>query len=189
MGLGLAVSIWHAVAMFDELIRANDHYAANFRLAGLPARAGRGIGVLTCIDTRIEPLPMLGLRPGDAKILRNAGGRVTPDVLRSLALATSYLGVTHVVVVHHTDCAVARLDEAAVRAGFSDAQLAATEGWDFCTMADPDRALADDVEAIRSCAALADGVVTEGWRYDVESGRIHRIVTASDTRSDHRSRV
>ena len=82
--------------VFADVLGANDAYAQGFRLAGLPARAAAGLAILTCMDSRIEPLPLLGLRPGDAKILRNAGARVTDDVLRTLVLASYLLGVDRV---------------------------------------------------------------------------------------------
>jgi len=162
--------------MFDDLLAANRQYAQSFALPGIPGRAAKGFGLVTCIDSRIEPLTMLGLHPGDAKILRNAGGRVTPDVLRSLVLATTFLGVTHVAVMHHTDCALARGGEAELRSGLSEKQAAHSEGWDFLTMDDPDEALAEDVDAVRTCAVLPDGVQIEGWRYDVQSGVVDRVI-------------
>src|SRR5580704_10612547 len=102
-------------AMFDDLLRENQRYAAHFGLAGVPARAAKAFALVTCMDSRIEPLAMLGLRPGDAKILRNAGGRVSTDVLRSLILATSFLGVHRIAVMQHTDCALADRSDADVR--------------------------------------------------------------------------
>src|SRR3954451_21824202 len=93
-----------SVTDFDDVLEANEAYVAGFQLAGLQARAARGLAVLTCMDSRIEPLAMLGLGPGDAKILRNAGARVTDDVLRTLVLASYLLGVDRVMVIAHTDC-------------------------------------------------------------------------------------
>jgi carbonic anhydrase len=162
--------------MFDDLLAANHEYAQTFALQDIPGRAAKGFGLVTCIDSRIEPLTMLGLHPGDAKILRNAGGRVTPDVLRSLVLATTFLGVTNVAVMHHTDCALARGGEAELRSGLSEKQAAESESWDFLTMDDPDEALAEDVDAVRTCAVLPDGVRVEGWRYDVQSGVVDRVI-------------
>ena len=77
----------------------------------MEARAARGLAIVTCIDSRIEPLEMFGLRPGDAKILRNAGGRVTDDVLGDLVLGAYLLGVERVMVMQHTDCRMAVPDE------------------------------------------------------------------------------
>lgn len=162
--------------MFDDLLAANRQYSHEFALKGIPGRAAKGFGLVTCMDSRIEPLTMLGLHPGDAKILRNAGGRVTHDVLRSLVLATTFLGVTHIAVMHHTDCALARGGEAKVRSGLSEAQIASSEGWDFLTMNDPDDALITDVDAVRTCEVLPEGISVEGWRYDVHTGVVARIV-------------
>src|SRR5439155_18747058 len=85
---------------------ANRRYRTEFHDSGVEGKAARGLAVLTCIDSRIDPLAMLGLRAGDAKIIRNAGARVTDDALRSLVLATNLLSVTRVCVVQHTDCAM-----------------------------------------------------------------------------------
>lgn len=167
--------------MFDDLLDANHDYAAGFSLQGLAPQAAKGLCLITCMDTRIEPLPMLGLVPGDAKILRNAGGRVMPEVLRSVVLATAFLGVTRVAVMHHTDCAMTKLDADAVASQLGPQRAEACAGWDFLTMADPDAALAADVEAVRSCRALPDGVGVEGWRYDVATGRVERIVALQRT--------
>jgi len=162
--------------MFHELLDSNRQYAQSFDLGGVPARAARSFALLTCMDSRIEPLVMLGLRPGDAKILRNAGGRVTPDALRSLVFATTFLGVTHVAVMHHSDCALAHRSDAQVRSSLSGAQRHAVRDWDLLVMPDPDAALAADVQAVRSCEALSAGVVVVGWRYDVGTGLVQEIV-------------
>jgi carbonic anhydrase len=165
-------------AVFDELLAANERYTDGFALGSIPARAAKSFALVSCMDSRIEPLAMLGLQAGDAKILRNAGGRVTPDVLRSLILATTYLGVTHVAVMHHTGCALVGTDDG-LREGLTPAQQAAAAGIRFLAMPDPDAALEADVEAVRSCAALAAGIRVEGWRYDVGTGRVARIVRGS----------
>jgi carbonic anhydrase len=162
--------------MFDDLFEANRGYASRFDLAGIPAPAAKRFGLVTCMDSRIEPLAMLGLGPGDAKILRNAGGRVTTDVLRSLILATRFLGVRRVAVMQHTGCAMASLDDDSIKSDLAEEGVAQADGWEFLTMADPDSALREDVERVRSCELLAPGVVVEGWRYDVETGLISQIV-------------
>src|SRR5690606_24448870 len=92
---------------FDDVLSANAVYAQSFRLSGLEPVAARGLGLVTCMDSRIEPLTMLGLRPGDAKILRNAGARVTDDTLRTLVLAVYLLGVERVLIMPHTKCKMA----------------------------------------------------------------------------------
>jgi carbonic anhydrase len=162
--------------MFDDLLRANAGYADEFTLAGIPPVAARGFALVTCMDSRIEPLTMLGLHPGDAKILRNAGARVTPDVLRSLVLATRFLGVGEIAVMQHTNCALADQADTDVRARLGEAGVEGVDSWEFLAMPDPDAALVSDVDLVRACPQLPDGVRVEGWRYDVGTGRILRIV-------------
>jgi carbonic anhydrase len=159
--------------VFEDLVEANERYAETYALAGLPAKAARQLAVVTCIDSRIEPLAMLGLEPGDAKIIRNAGGRVTPDVLRSLIIASNLLEVARIAVIHHTSCAMATTEGELTRmiAGQAGTQ---PDGWTWHTIDDPDAALAADVEAVRQCS-LIDAEVT-GWRYDIDTGRIIPVV-------------
>ena len=162
--------------MFDELLFANATYVDGFTLQGIAPVAARGFALVTCMDSRIEPLTMLGLVPGDAKILRNGGARVTPDVLRGLILATHFLGVTEIAVMQHTDCALAGQDDADVRARLAARGMAGADAWDFLAMPEPDVALVADVALVRTCAQLPVGVAVEGWRYDVDTGRILRVV-------------
>ncbi len=162
--------------MMEELLRANREYAAHFSLKGIPSRAAKGFALVACMDTRIEPLAMLGLEPGDAKILRNAGGRVTKDVLRSLVLATSLLGVNEVAVIHHTHCALANRSDFDIRSDLLALHAVRSEGWEFLAMADPAESLRVDVEAVRACELLPQGLSVEGWRYDVETGLITRVI-------------
>src|SRR5689334_1537065 len=94
---------------FDDLLDANSEWRAGFGLAGLSGRPAKHLAVVSCMDTRVDPLGALGLRPGDAKIIRNAGARVTDDVIRSIAIVVANLGVERVAVVAHTDCAMSKL--------------------------------------------------------------------------------
>jgi carbonic anhydrase len=158
---------------FADVLAANATYASGYSLAGLPARAAKGLAVLTCMDSRIEPLGMLGLSPGDAKILRNAGARVSDDVLRTLVLAVYLLGVRRVMVVAHTGCRMTgtedEVHDAIAAAGGPDTRSIA-----FLTTEDPDRALRADVQRVRSWPYLRD-VAAGGFRYDLATGRIERV--------------
>lgn len=162
--------------MFDALLNANRHYSRTFSLGGISPQADKGFALITCMDTRIEPLTMLGLGPGDAKILRNAGGRVTEDVLRSLILATSFLGVREIAVMQHTDCALAERSDDDVRVDLGTDLTSGAEGWKFLAMPDPEEALRRDVEAVRTCEMLPPEVRVEGWRYHVDTGLIHQVI-------------
>ena len=158
---------------FADELAANERYAGSFAYAGLKSQAAQGLAVLTCIDSRIEPLAMLGLVPGDAKILRNAGARVTPDVLRTLVLASHLLGVERVMVIAHTDCRMTgreeHVHEAVQAAGAPD-----TAEFDFLATEDQVATLQADVELLRSSPFLTH-VRIGGFRYDVDSGRISQL--------------
>ncbi len=159
---------------FADVVAANDEYAREFSLRGLAGRAAKGLAVLTCIDTRIEPLAMLGLAPGDAKILRNAGARVNDDVLKTLVVAVHLLGVERAMVVAHTDCRMSAASEDEIHAAIASAGGPDTRGLSLAVGAGREETLCRDVERIRSFAYLA-GVEAGGFLYDVESGRLQRI--------------
>src|ERR1700687_612995 len=140
--------------MFDDLLVANRRYRTEFHDSGVKGKAARGLAVLTCIDSRIDPLAMLGLRAGDAKIIRNAGARVTDDSLRSLVLAANLLGVTRVCVVQHTDCAMIGSTDDDLRARIGALGGVEAPGWDFLASTDQLATLRDDIAVIESCPLL-----------------------------------
>jgi carbonic anhydrase len=158
--------------MFDDLLDANRRYRAEFHDSGVPGAAAKGLAVLTCIDSRIDPLAMLGLRPGDAKIIRNAGARVTDDALRSLVLATNLLGVTRVCVVQHTDCAMVGTTDDELRARIGALRHADASGWEFFASTDQLATLRTDLARIDSCALLPDDLEVGGFVFDVRSGEL-----------------
>jgi carbonic anhydrase len=128
------------------------------------------MAVVTCMDARIDVFAVLGLNLGDAHVIRNAGGRVTEDVLRSLALSSHALGVEKVIVMQHTQCGLA---------GVSNEELRALTGADlhFLPIDDHVAALRSDVEALASKSFLDLVARIEGIVYDVDSGAIEDVVT------------
>ncbi|MHB8512257.1 MAG: beta-class carbonic anhydrase [Actinomycetota bacterium] len=167
------------MSALEDLVEHNRKFAAGFDLAGLAPRASKGIALLTCIDSRIEPVRSLGLEPGNAKILRNAGGRATPDATRSLAIAVATLGVRHIIVMHHTECAMSTLSNSEIRDAVAAAGGSASKDFDFFAIDHPDDALRADVQAIRGSALIPplDSVV--GWIYDVRTGLVAQRVGPS----------
>ena len=165
--------------MFDDIVAANRAYAESFRLAGLAATAARGLAVVTCIDSRIEPLQMLGLSPGDAKILRNAGGRVTHDVLRTLALATNLLGVHRICLVQHTDCRLLGATNHELQGSIGRLRHADASGWDFLPIDDHARTLGADAERIRTCPLIPPDTAVAGFVYDVATGGLDAVLPVS----------
>jgi carbonic anhydrase len=158
--------------MFDDLLEANQRYRTEFHDSGVEGKAAKGLAVLTCIDSRIDPLAMLGLRAGDAKIIRNAGARVTDDSLRSLVLAANLLGVTRVCVVQHTECAMVGTTDDAMRARIGEIRGVDATGWDFLASTDQTATLHDDIELIESCALLPPDLQVGGFIFDVHSGEL-----------------
>jgi carbonic anhydrase len=161
-----------ATAAFADELRANADFAGSFTDDGLPGKAACGLAVVTCMDSRIEPLRMLGLSRGDAKILRTAGARVTDDVLRSLVLAHHLLGVERVMVVAHTECGMARVTDEQVHETIRKQAGVDSRSLDFHTIEDPSAALRRDVQRIRSLHYLPDAMPVIGAVYDVRSGRL-----------------
>ena len=159
---------------FDDVLAENEAYSRGFALAGLSGRAAKGLAVLTCIDTRIEPLAMLDLSPGDAKILRNAGARVDDGVLHTLVLAHRLLGVDRVMVVAHTDCRLSVESEDALHDALAAAGGPDTRDLSFPVGAGREETLQEDVERIRSSPHLA-GLEAAGFVYDVGTGRLSRV--------------
>jgi carbonic anhydrase len=159
---------------FADVLTANQAYAGGFQLSHLEARAAKGLAVLTCMDSRIDPLAMLGLAPGDAKILRNAGARVTDDVLRTLVLASYLLGVDRVMVVAHTGCRMAGRTEEDVHDEIRAAGGPDTRSISFLTTDDQEGALRADVQRVRSSPYLGN-ITAGGFLYDLDTGRLSRV--------------
>ena len=160
---------------FDDLLAANKSWAARFRLGGFDGVAHRGVAVVTCMDSRIDPLGMLGLSPGDAKIFRNPGGRVTDQALEALVLATHLLGVERVLVVPHTRCAVASNSEAELRERVGASAGKDASWMSFHVIDDQVQALREDVARVRSHPLVAEGTLVRGFIYDVDTGLLRQI--------------
>lgn len=161
--------------VFRDLLTANTSYQNVFQDAGLTGRAAQGLAIVTCMDSRISPLEIMGLKPGDAKILRNAGARVTDDVLRTLLLASYLLNVTRILVMPHTDCRMARQDEAAIHAEIQSTFGVDTRSLEFRTTDDQIGSLAIDVNRIRAYPLLPKGVTVGGALFDVTTGALSPV--------------
>jgi carbonic anhydrase len=161
---------------FDDLLAANRVFADAFDLGGFDGVAHAGVAVVTCMDSRIDPLRMLGLRAGDAKIFRNPGGRVTEAALEALVLGVHLLGVRRILVVPHTRCAMADATEAELRERVS-ASAGQDAAWQTFHVIDDQRAALDeDVKKVRSHPLIPDSVAIGGFLYDVDTGRLEQLV-------------
>lgn len=163
------------VASFEDILEGNAEFVRTRTPNSLTGRAARELAVITCIDSRIDPLGVLGLKPGDAKIVRNAGARVTEDVLRTLVLASALLNVTRVLVMPHTDCRMASGDEWQVHGQILEATGRDTRGIEIRTTTDQVGALAVDLMRIRSFPLLPDTLIAGGALYHVDTGELEIV--------------
>ena len=160
---------------FADIISSNSKFVTSFQDEHLTGTARRGLAIVTCMDSRINPLAVVGMKSGDAKILRNAGARVTDDMLRTLVLATYLLGVERVLVMPHTDCRMASGDEESIHRSIETKHGINTRGVQFKMVTDQRAALAADVASIRSYEILPKTLKVAGAIYDVKSGRLEFI--------------
>lgn len=161
---------------FDDLFEANRTYAQSFDQPGLTAPADQHVAIVTCMDSRIDPLALFGLGLGEAKVIRNPGGQVTPEALTSLVLATTLLDCTRIAVVQHTKCAMASADNAALRSKIADAT--GDDSTDFVpgAIADQAASITAGLDAIRQHPLIPDAVDLLGAIYDVDTGAVTPVV-------------
>ena len=161
---------------FDDLLAANREFAQSFDHSGFDGVAHAGVAIVTCMDSRIDPLRLLGLKPGDAKIFRNPGGRVTDAALEALVLGVHLLNVDRVLVVPHTRCAVASSTEEELRARVAESSGTDVTWQRFHVVDDQVRALGEDVQRVRSHPLVPDSVSVGGFLYDVDTGLLTQHV-------------
>jgi carbonic anhydrase len=162
---------------FADLFKANARYAAVEHEVAPTGVARRGLAIVTCIDSRIDPLAVFGLEPGDAKILRNAGARITDDVERSLALSVAALGVTRVAVVQHTDCKLTASGNEELIKAVAEATGRDLAGFEPLAIEDQEKTLHGDIDRLLASPLLPDGVVVAGLVLDLHSGRLATLVS------------
>jgi carbonic anhydrase len=159
------------MAIADEVREANERYTEGFAKGDLPMPPGRRFAVVTCMDARLDPAKFLGLEEGDAHVIRNAGGIVTDDALRSLVISHHLLGTQEALVIGHTDCGMLT---------FTDDQLrerlgADAAGVEFHAFPDLEERVRQSVAAIRESPLLPDSFGARGYVYDVRSGRLQDV--------------
>ena len=162
---------------FEDVLSSNAEFAETYASGDLAGWAARGLAIVTCMDSRIDPLAMLGLVKGDAKILRNAGARVTSDVLRTLVLAAHLLGVERVMVVAHTDCRMTKVTNADIYEAIAESSGLDTRSLDFGVISDQRAVLASDVQRVRSSPYLPAQMPVVGCVYDLKTGRLEVLIT------------
>jgi carbonic anhydrase len=163
------------MSKFDDLFSANAVFVKGFKSQDLTGEAKKGLAIITCMDSRIDPLRIVGMSAGDAKILRNAGARVTEDVLRTLILATTLLNVNRILVMPHTDCRMASGTEEQIHAAILERSGIDTRSVEIRTVTDQVAALKSDLVRIKQFPLLPKEIEVIGGIYNVKTGELTKI--------------
>lgn len=163
------------MSAIDDVLAANERFAAAYDEGEGKAPPRKQLLVLACMDARIDPIRALGLEYGDAHILRNAGGRATPDALRSLTLSGHLLGTREIMVIHHTDCGMLAPEESAVRARLDELVGQDTSDMPIGSFSDLDASVRTDVRTVEDWPYRVPDAVVRGFVYDVASGRLREV--------------
>ena len=155
----------------DEIVSANEHYAGGFDKGELPMPPGRRFAVVTCMDARLDPAAFLGLDEGDAHVIRNAGGIVTDDAIRSLVISHHLLGTEQAFVIGHTDCGMVTFSNEHLQ----DRLGPEATGIDFQPFPDVSDRVIASLRAIKESPLLPDSYAGGGFVYDVHTGRIEPV--------------
>ncbi len=158
----------------DDLIAANQRYAQTFTAAGLAHRPARAIAIVTCMDARMDVYALLGLAPGEAHVIRNAGGAVTEDALRSLTISQRRLGTNEIMLIHHTECGMQSFTDDQIKAEIA-AETGIKPGWASEAFTDLDAEVRQSVTRVRACSYLPHRRAVRGFVYDVTSGLLREV--------------
>lgn len=160
---------------FDDLLQRNRDFAVTFDLQGFDGVAKAGVAMVTCMDSRIDPLRMVGLEPGDAKILRNPGGRATERTLVALVLGVNLLNVDRVLLVQHTRCAMASRSEREMLIDISESAGVDASWLDLGVIEHQHLSIMEDVHRVRSHPLIGDRARVGGFLYDVDTGLLEQV--------------
>ena len=159
------------MSVVDEIKNANEQYADGFTKGDLPMPPGRRFAVVTCMDARLDPAKALGLEEGDAHVIRNAGGLVNDETLRSLVISHHLLGTQEAIVIGHTDCGMLTFTDDDLHGKLGPE----SEAIDFQPFPDVDARVRQSVETIRSAPLLPDSFAATGFVYDVKTGKLNAV--------------
>lgn len=158
----------------DELLARNAEFVTTFTDAELQVTPKRHLAIVTCMDSRMDIFQILGLGHGDAHVIRNAGGVITDDVIRSLCLSQRYLGTQEIILIHHTDCGLQKVDEGTFRADL-DAELGIKPWWSLEAFSDPFADVRQSMKRLELTPFVTDKEFIRGFVYDVSTGELHEV--------------
>ena len=163
------------MSYFENFLKANQAYVELHGDLHLPIKPKTKVAIVTCMDSRLHVAPALGLALGDAHILRNAGGRVTEDMLRSLVISQQQLGTREIVVLHHTDCGAQTFQNKDFQEHLKRELGVDVSDQDFLPFQDIDESVREDMRLLKDSPLIPDDVVISGAVYDVDTGSMREI--------------
>ena len=163
------------MSYFDNFIKANQAYVDLHGTAHLPLKPKTRVAIVTCMDSRLHVAPALGLALGDAHILRNAGGRVTDDVIRSLVISEQQLGTSEIVVLHHTDCGAQTFTNAEFTEQLKGDLAVDAGDQDFLPFTDIEESVREDIALLKNSPLIPEDIIISGAIYDVDTGRVREV--------------
>lgn len=158
-----------------KMLEANAAYADGFSQGNKPMPPARSVAAVVCMDARIHPSEMLGLDLGDAHVIRNAGGRVSDDAIRSLIISSTLLGTREFLVVHHTDCGMVTFSNDDLRGILAERRGSDASDIDFLPFGDIEQSVRDDVALIQASEHIDSSIPVRGFVYDVDTGALSEV--------------
>jgi carbonic anhydrase len=162
------------MSVTDDLIANNAQYAEGFDKGDLPLPPGKGVAIVACMDARLNPYGILGLEEGDAHVIRNAGGVVTDDEIRSLAISQRLLGTSEIILIHHTDCGMLTFTDDEFKRQIQDDTGVKPE-WAAEAFPDLDEDVRQSIARIQASPFIPKKDSVRGFVYEVESGRLREV--------------
>ena len=163
------------MSYFENFLKANQAYVELHGDHHLSIKPKTKVTIVTCMDSRLHVAPALGLALGDAHILRNAGGRVTEDMIRSLVISQQQMGTREIVVLHHTDCGAQTFNNEDFQEHLKRELGVDVSGKDFLPFQDVEESVREDMRLLRECPLIPDDVIISGAVYDVDTGRMIEV--------------
>jgi carbonic anhydrase len=163
-----------AMSTTDDLLQNNERFAEGFDKGDLPLPPARKIAVVACMDARLNPYPILGLQLGDAHVIRNAGGVITDDEIRSLAISQHLLGTEEIMLVHHTDCGMLTFSDQEF-ADKLETETGQRPAWEARSFPDLDQDVRDSIQRIKDSPFVPRKDSVRGFVYEVETGKLREV--------------
>ena len=158
----------------DELLANAERYAESFDKGDLPLPPAKHVAVVACMDARLNPYGLLGLSEGDAHVIRNAGGVITADQLRSLAISQRLLGTTEIILIHHTDCGMLTFTDDGFKQSIQD-ELGVKPAWAAEAFGDVDEDVRQSIKRIEEDPFIPEKSSVHGFVYEVGNGRLREV--------------